>query len=632
MAGLAAGTATLESFGMIGSTTPQAGTSDTNSGSGLTVVPTTGDSAVPSVTPVAFSPTKPSSAEAPWYVPQRIDALNSAQRDGFAAVFGDYNERSEDPSYVRFQAASKELGNPRQGAFATYTGLDLGDGIETLMVRVSVPTGTSAIEIRKDSIDGAMAGPICTLPTTGSSQAYRTVSCAVDPSVARGRNQTLVLRVVANNPALRLNWFGFWARNTVQQIDTLGDIQNDADRNRPTENIIQAGTPTRTRDLLPDETKPQSRTFGQWTPTQIGDCPKWLHDTYWVEGDDNKVYPTWHPAVDYNPDTGAYCTFGHEHGTNPRASRVFQEVGMPAFGYVSENHEPSTIALQRREDHFGYKVLVANNFDFYDARNTADIRKCSVLIAIHVGTHSADAFTNTAHETLTAGKCDGLESFKVRQFHLFGPPGMFREAEAEGCSAFIASGLLFSPSNQPTGGVHRSGPTAACFLRGTPADQIRLTKRRLIEYWLTGFFGGSLYYTIGNPSRHFDGARPDRLGRNVDLCYVPGHPLQSTLECQETVAASRSQISFDDPRSSFRGSIHSNTHFSALKFDGSPTRVVYTNAWGQNPSRTPDPTRGITIPQTLPTVAFYLRSDGAASRIPNVDHSSGGRNGVRSPN
>lgn len=610
------------------------GDSSASAGSGVQVVPgaNQSSSAASAVANVSASATKPESAIAPWYVPARIDALKSSERDGFTVLYGDYWERSEDPSYIRYQAASQELGRPKKGAYAAYSGLDMGSGVESLMLRISLPSGSSAVELRMDSLNGPTAGPVCDVPTTGSTTVYRTISCALDPAVAQGANRTLYVRVLSDNPALRLNWLGFWARNTTQKIDELADIQNDKDVNRPLAHIRQAGTPTRTVDLLPPEGARRARTYGQWAPSQIGDCPAWLHDTYWTIEDDQKVYPTWHPPVDYNPDTGQYCTFGHEHGSDPNASNIYSSAGKPAFGYVSENHEPSAQALQRNEDHYGYKVLIANDFTFYNPLDTADRRNCNVMLTMHVGTHSADAFANTAHEVHTAGVCEGLESFKTRQFYMFGSPGRFTEAQAEGCGAVVESGLTPSPINQPIGGMMRSGPTASCFLRGSSEDQTRLAKKRLLEYWLTSFLGGSLYYTISNPSRHLDMMRTDRLGRNVDLCYVPGHPLQSTLECQETVASSRSAIGFSDPRSSFRGSIHSNTHFSSLKFAGSATRTVYTNAWGQNPLPSPDPARGIVIPQTVPTRAFHYRADGGASRIPNVDHSSGGRNGVRAPN
>lgn len=547
-------------------------------------------------------------------------------------MWGDYWERSEDPTYVEVVEQSQELGNAANGGYAAYNGLDLGSGTESMMLRVSVPTGSTTVEIRMDSVTGPLAGPVCTINSTGGVGQYRTVGCAVDPAIAQGRNRTVVFRFTGSNPDVRFNWFGFWARDTVQQIDTLHKVQSTAFLNKPSPNTPQAGTAVRTKTLLPPADATAARNFGLWTPTQIGDCPKWLHDTYWVRGDDGKVYPTWHPAVDFDPDTGKYCTFGHEHGSDPRGSNIFSAVGLPPFGYVNENHEPGTPSLQRVEDHFGHKVLVANDFSFYNANNPSETRKCDLLVTIHVGTHSPDAFTNTAHEIHRAGKCEGLEPFVTRYFTLFGAPGAFKEAEADGCGNSVDPGVAPNPPNQPTGGVHRAIPARDCFLRGASADQVRLVQDRSTEFWLTDFRGGNFYYTIANPSRYYDPAQTSKAARLVDLCYDSTHPLASTLRCQETVAASPRRVAWNDPRSSFRGTVHTNSHFSGFELADSATNVVYTNAWGQNPSAAPDPSRGITLKQRVPLRGFHYKVDGQLSRVPNVDHSAGGRNGVRPPN
>lgn len=584
--------------------------------------------------PVATTATAtiPASAVAPWLVPTRVNALNFASREGLTTVWGDFWESSEDPTYIFDGEQSQELGNAANGATATYAGLDLGDGADAMMLRVSLPEGSSQVEIRVDSPSGPLAGQPCAIPATGGVGAYRTVRCALDPSVARGRDRTLSFTFLGANPAMRFNWFGFWARGTVQRIDTLAKAQRTTDANPASPTTPLAGTPTRTPALLPVSSIPAARTYGQWAPSQIGDCPKWLHDSYWVRGDDGKAYPTWHPAVEYNRETGNYCTFGHEHGSDPKGSAVYNLADALAFGYVSENHEPNAPALQRLEDHVGYKVIVANNFNMYNGNNYNESKRCHLLTTLHVGTHSPDAFVNTAHEVQATGQCEGLQPFSLRYFTLFGAPGEFKEAEAEGCNNGIAPGVAPSPANQPVGGVHRAIPTAACFLRGTIDDQNRLVRNRLVEFWLTGLTGGNFYYTIGNPSRFYDASQPQQLGRVVDLCYQPGHPLAATLQCQETVASSPSRIAYNDPRSSFRGSVHVNTHFSTIAFNNAPSTTMYTNAWGQNASPTRDPSRGIIFKQTVPTVGYTFRADGQASRVPNVDHSAGGRNGVRSPN
>ncbi len=527
------------------------------------------------------------------------------------------------------QQQTQELGNAANGAHALYTDLDLGSGVETVMLRVSLPSGTSPVEIRLGSIDGALLGT-CIVDATGGVGVYRTVACPVNAQLAKGRNQALAFRFNGTNTAMRFNWFGFWARDTFQEIDALMKVQSETFLNRPSPTTPLAGTLVRTRAMLPGAQDVLSRSYGAWSPSQVGDCPKWLHDTHWVRGEDGKIYPTWHPPVDMNPETGMYCTYGHEHGSDPRGSDVFALAGMPPFGYVNENHEPSNTALQRNEDHFGHKMLVANNWTMYAPDSST--KRCDLMVKIHVGTHSPDALSNTAHELHAAGQCEGLQPFSVKYFALFGQAGMFKEPEAEGCGLGVNPGIAPVPANQPLDGVHRAIPTRECFLRGTAADRARLAESRSQEFWLAGLFGGNLYYTIGNPSRLYDAATANKASRMLDLCYDPAHPLAASERCQESVAASNSRIAWNDPRSSFRGTTHTNSHFSKLIFQNSPTSIVYTNAWGQGQRSSPEPSSGIVFKQRVPTQGFNYAVDGQASRIPNVDYSAGGRNGIRPPN
>ena len=565
---------------------------------------------------------------APWLVQQRINALAFSTRSGLQTVWGDYDERSEDTTGVLYEGQTQELGNAANGAHAVYTGVDLGSGVESIMLRVSLPTGSSPVEIRLGAVDGTLLGT-CTVAATGAGR-YRTIGCPVDAQLAKGRNQTLVFRFTGTQTAMRFNWFGFWARDTLQEIDTLMKVQSDAFLNRPSPTTPLAGTPVRTRAMLPGSDVPLSRSYGAWSPSQIGDCPKWLHDTHWVRGEDGKAYPTWHPPVDMNPETGQYCTYGHEHGSDPRGSEAFAVTGMPPFGIVNEQHEPLNLGLQRNEDHFGHKVLVANNWSMYD--QSGGTHSCDVLIKIHVGTHSPDALANTAHELHSAGQCEGRQPFNLKYFALFGQAGAFNEPEAEGCGQGVNPGIAPVPSNQPLNGVHRAIPTRDCYLRGTAEDQLRLVQSRSGEFWLTGMTGGSFYYTIGNPSRYYDQAAATKSSRMVDLCRVGTHPLAATQRCQDSVAASRTAVAWNDPRSAFRGTVHTNSHFSKLVFQNSPTAVVYTNAWGQGQRSSPDASLGVVFKQRVPTQGFHFSVDGQASVIPNVDYSAGGRNGVRPPN
>lgn len=581
-----------------------------------------------------FAPTTiPAAAVAPWPAFQYRDALQTASRSGVTTVWGAYFERSEAAFEMAAVEQTQELGNAANGATATYADVDLGSGTDAIAMRVSLPIGASTvvntIEVRIGSATGPLAGQ-CAVGSTGGAESYRTIGCVVDPALARGR-QTVVLRFVGAQAAMRLNWFAWYARDTEQRIDTLIKRQNDSMVNRPAPVTPMAGSPVRSRSQLPATSDPRAQSFGLWTPTATGDCPGWMHDTYWVRGDDGKAYPTWHPPVDFDPEAGRYCTYGHEHGDDPRASQAFAVVGMPAFGYVNEQDSPGNASLQRREDHYGHKVFVGNDWQMYHA-DMPGTRSCDVMIKQHMGTHSADAFTNTAHEVSFAGQCDGLQPFDVRQFALFGAPGAFKEPETDGCGLAVDSGLPPNPPTQPLGGIHRAIPTRDCYTRGTTTDPSTAADARTVEFWLTGMLGGDLYTAVHNPARYFEPAFPSRLGRTVDLCRSASHPLSGTLSCQLANASSASAVQWNDPRSPFRGSVHRGHHFSALRFANSPTAVLYTNSYGQELRATPDPARGITVRQRVPTVGFYLRVDGHQSLFPDVDYAAGGRNGVRAPN
>ena len=94
-------------------------------------------------------------------------------------------------------------------------------------------------------------------------------------------------------------------------------------------------------EIPPDA--PASRALGLWEPYGPDTCTPAIHESYAVVGPDGKVYPTWHPPVD--PATG--CTFGHEHGRDPRGSDLYDEVGPIPFGYANEHLVESGFSAPR---------------------------------------------------------------------------------------------------------------------------------------------------------------------------------------------------------------------------------------------------------------------------------------------
>lgn len=573
----------------------------------------------------------PSSALAPWPVFKRIDALSSSSRVGLNTVWGDYWERSENPVSIGYTEQSQELSNTANGNYAVYNNLDLGSGVEALMLRIALPSGKNSVEVRLGSVNGSVVGN-CTIDSTGSGSTYHTVPCPLNSKLAKGK-QNLVIRFTGTKSTMRFNWFAFWAKDTVQKIDEIQKIQSDR-VNKGAPVIPISGTPIRTQNLLPASSDILAKSYGLWSPGKTWECPKWMHDTYWTKAEDGKVYPTWHSPVDFNPQTNQYCTYGHEHGDDPRSSEVFNIAGMPAFGYVNEQlatNNPSNPSVHRHEDHFGHKVLVANNWRMYNANNTSLTKTCDVSLKLHMGTHSPDALANTAHEMFASGKCDGLQPFNLKRFALFGAAGAFKESETSLCGLAVNPGITPSSTNQPTDGVHRAIPTADCYKRGTVAQQTADANTRTSEFWLTGFAGKDFYFNITNPSRFYDPLSSTKINRTVNTCYNSAHPLSKTLLCQETLAAG-SKVEWDDPRSPFRGTTQIQTHFSGLAFSNSPNSVIYTDAYGKNPKTSPAPAQGITFKQIVPVQGFEYRVDGHASLFADRDYSALGQNGVRAPN
>ncbi|MBD2297279.1 carbohydrate-binding protein [Nostoc sp. FACHB-190] len=580
----------------------------------------------------ANTSTIPSSSIAPWPVLQRIDALNFSSNVGLKTIWGDYWERSEEPFSVNFVSVTQELTNAANGNYAVYNNLDLGSGVEALMLRISLPSGTNSVEVRLGSASGSVVGN-CSINSTGSTSAYRTVLCPLNKNLAKG-TQNLVIRFTGISTSLRFNWFAFWANNTVQKIDEIQKVQDSKFVNQPAPFKPIAGSAVRTKDMLPGSSEILAKSYSLWSPGKTWECPKWMHDTYWTKGEDGKVYPTWHSPVDFNPETNTYCTYGHEHGDDPRGSEVFNIAGMPAFGYVNEQlaaNNPSNPSVHRHEDHFGHKVLVANNWRMYDASDASKKTTCDAVIKVHMGSHSADALVNTAHEMFVSGKCDGHEPFNLKQFALFGVPGSFIEPQAHLCTLPVTPAITPNPTNQPNGGFHRAIPTAGCYVRGTQDEQSSWILKRNIEFWLTSFAGRSFYFTVTNPARFYDPSSATKIKRTVDVCYDSNHPLSKTLLCQE-VLASGSKVTWDDPRSPFRGTVHLNTHFSGLEFANSSNSVIYTDAYGKNKRTSPEPANGITLKQIVPVQGFRYRVDGNASVFPAGDYSAAGKNGVRAPN
>ncbi len=278
---------------------------------------------------------------------------------------------------------------------------------------------------------------------------------------------------------------------------------------------------------------PPSVAFAQrnWQPTAQDTCPRSLHERYSVIGPGGKLYPTWHPAVVTDPATGKECTFGHEHGRDPRGSDIYDWVaahfaapgeeayaGIP-FGAATEALEDYPGAAKRSEDHVGYKIDYANDVPLTTAAGAHGVT-CDYLVRVHQGSHSADALSNNVHELLYASRCtDGTEIIS-NIVGRFGAPGAY----TRGCDP--ATTVATTPSAYPAGDGARLIPDRACMESDFLVPAGRTTSVwAAYELWrarsaLTTADGRTLAsYATGfgvfNPSRYASGTG---IRRTIDLC------------------------------------------------------------------------------------------------------------------
>ncbi|WP_169732008.1 cellulose-binding domain-containing protein [Glycomyces arizonensis] len=341
---------------------------------------------------------------------------------------------------------------------------------------------------------------------------------------------------------------------------------------------------------------------------QPGECASEIHARYWTYGPDGKVYPTWHPVQDPSG-----CSFGHEHGDDPRNSPLFDESGFPPFGYVSEVQADSLPDMsQRHEDHVGHKVLVQNvdviqgddGSAFFPPQGTV-LANCDILLKIHQGTHSPDAFKNNVHELISNIKCTAngrTVQADVAVLMPFGVAGGFSPSECPGFGGrFIDVGTpapADSPSEYVTPGrlIAESSCVDAIRRGETHYDPLYpdpqpFNVSDMDDFWFgnsqingagVNFSISPLFYVV-NSSRYYDPSQPNNLGRVLDLCYEPD--LLGGPGCEEALQAGE-RLEWDDPRSPFTGSLREYRP-GGFTLQSSGSTTVYTDAYGGNVSAAP---------------------------------------------
>ena len=210
--------------------------------------------------------------------------------------------------------------------------------------------------------------------------------------------------------------------------------------------------------------------FGIWNPGPNDTCTKEQHDAYAVVGPDGKLYPTWHPA------TGpGGCTFGHEHGRDPRGSDLYDETGGLPFGMANEALSISDPANPRNEDHFGHKVEWENDVElqFSGAGSAIFTLKCDVLTKLHQGTHSKDAFTNNLHELVYHIHCSDGTEMHVTMLTAIGTPGEF----VRSCDHSVHITLPMGAASGPSRTAPVSSSSCWCRRASSPISRPRCMRR-----------------------------------------------------------------------------------------------------------------------------------------------------------
>lgn len=303
--------------------------------------------------------------------------------------------------------------------------------------------------------------------------------------------------------------------------------------------------------------------YGTWHPGPHDTCPDSVHNRFSVVGPDHKLYPTWHPPVD--PVTG--CSFGHDHGRDPRGSHLYASVGDIPFGYANEQLDTWDPANPRHEDHFGHKVEWENDIPLHFGSAAADALfdvRCDVLTKLHQGTHSADAFTNNLHELVYHIRCSDGTELHVTMLTAIGTPGSFTRS----CDGTDVSVGIALPLNSPQGGGRRLIPDRTCVLQhilvaaGRQSDYGALHESWQTSNSIRTSDGHTLadfnpYFQVFRPSRYYDPAQPGVVGRPMDMCYESDSAAGLRARggpCEDATSGGTVQgIAYDDPRSPFNG-------------------------------------------------------------------------------
>jgi hypothetical protein len=408
--------------------------------------------------------------------------------------------------------------------------------------------------------------------------------------------------------------------------------------------------------------------YGIWNPTSRDTCTKAQHDSYSVIGPDGKRYPTWHPPLGPND-----CTFGHEHGRDPKRSMLWPQIqqyfyydangngvmdpqeaevtGIP-FGYANEQMDVYSSArglqMMRHEDHVGHKVdwvdgeadLASHQMNnsltdgawvgrLGNGRVQADTGvRCRFLAKVHQGVSTPDAFTNNLHEVMYFANCthsnpSNNQEISVTKMMAFNKPGGFTKfmpmcgvGRRDNPQNFVSLGTNAMNEMYPSGPGDREILTRDCIEKGFLVPEGSFSGN-LYEAWSATLAihdsrgraiasGINLLFDVEDANRYYypedlkvsrgytSPAAGTNLGMSMDLCYDTSLSSQGRVArggpCELATNFGRiTDITWDDPRSAFRG-IHRGMYFmpATLKKAGGPI-TWYTDPFGDKGSDKPFP-------------------------------------------
>ena len=369
------------------------------------------------------------------------------------------------------------------------------------------------------------------------------------------------------------------------------------------------GLPPKLPDAVPGSVASTTRA---WVPTAYDSCSKELHDRFSVVGPDGRRYPTWHPPTIVDPASGERCSFGHEHGEDPRGSDLYEWVvghfaaagyeqyaGLP-FGLAAEALNSWAVATPgtatRSEDHVGYKMDVANDVDLIGPSGAANGVTCDFLTMVHQGSHSPDALSNNAHELLYASRCDDGTEVISSTLSRFGDPGAFQRSCEPGVE------IATTDNGYPDGGGSRLIPDRTCVERDVLVGPGKTTSVwALYEKWssenaLETAAGETLAafptaFGVFNPSRY--GAGGATTARTLPLCWetAPDGDRADGVDCTAATqgGALAEPFAWEDPKSPFDGTRRDFYIWGTVVSNAGGEEKVWTDPYGGNASPLPFP-------------------------------------------